>query len=89
MQTLTTIGLDIAKAAFQMHGIDAKGKVLIRRKRKRRYVLACFQKLPARLVGIEACATSHHWSRQLSARPGAASLRSSGRDVKVGRANST
>jgi len=65
MQTVTTIGLDIAKSVFQLHGIDAKGKVLIRRKLKRRYVLAFFQKLQPCLVGIEACATSHHWSREL------------------------
>ena len=65
MQTVTTIGLDIAKSVFQVHGIDAEGKVLIRRKLKRRYVLAFFQKLQPCLVGIEACATSHHWSREL------------------------
>jgi transposase len=46
MQTVTTIGLDIAKSVFQVHGIDAEGKVLIRRKLKRRYVLAFFEKLP-------------------------------------------
>jgi transposase len=67
MQAVTTIGLDIAKAVFQVHGIDAEGKVLIRRQLKRRHVLAFFQKLPPCLVGIEACATSHHWSRQLNA----------------------
>ena len=68
MQAVTTIGLDIAKSVFQVHGVDAEGKVLIRRKLKRRYVLAFFQKLPPCLVGIEACATSHHWSRELKAR---------------------
>lgn len=67
MQAITTIGLDIAKSVFQVHGVDADGQVVIRRKLKRRYVLAFFQKLPACLVGIEACATSHHWSRQLQA----------------------
>jgi transposase len=67
MQTVTTIGLDIAKAVFQVHGVDAAGKVLIRRQLKRRYVLAFFEKLPPCLVGIEACATSHHWSRELKA----------------------
>jgi len=67
MQAITTIGLDIAKSVFQVHGIDAEGKVLIRRQLKRRYVLAFFEKLPPCLVGIEACATSHHWSRQLKA----------------------
>lgn len=59
MQAVKTIGLDIAKSVFQVH--------VIRRKLKRRYVLAFFEKLPAWLVGIEACATSHHWSRQLQA----------------------
>ena len=67
MQAVTTIGLDIAKSVFQVHGVDADGQVVIRRKLKRRYVLAFFEKLPACLVGIEACATSHHWSRQLQA----------------------
>jgi transposase len=67
MQTVTTIGLDIAKSVFQVHGIDAGGQVVIRRQLKRRYVLAFFQKLPPILVGIEACASSHHWSRELKA----------------------
>ena len=67
MQTIRTIGLDIAKSVFQVHGIDAEGKVVIRRQLKRRYVLAFFQKLPSCLVGIEACASSHHWSRELQA----------------------
>jgi transposase len=65
MPTVTTIGLDIAKSVFQVHGVDAEGKVLIRRKLKHRYLLAFFQKLQPCLVGIEACATSHHWSREL------------------------
>ena len=67
MQTVTTIGLDIAKSVFQVHGADAAGQVVIRRQLKRRYVLAFFQKLPPCLVGIEACASSHHWSRELQA----------------------
>ena len=67
MQAVTTIGLDIAKSVFQVHGIDATGNVVIRRQLKRRYVLAFFQKLPPCVVGIEACATSHHWSRELKA----------------------
>ncbi|MFY9788949.1 MAG: IS110 family transposase [Pseudolabrys sp.] len=65
MQVVTTVGLDIAKSVFQVHGVDAAGQVVIRRQLKRRYVLAFFQKLPACLVGIEACASSHHWSREL------------------------
>src|SRR5713226_8265650 len=67
MQAVTTIGLDIAKSVFQVHGIDAEGKVIIRRKLKRRYVAAFFQKLPPCLVGIEACASSQHCSRELQA----------------------
>ena len=67
MQTITTIGLDIAKSVFQVHGVDAGGQVVIRRQLKRRYVLAFFQKVPPSLVGIEACASSHHWSRELKA----------------------
>src|SRR5665647_3049941 len=67
MQTITTIGLDIAKSVFQVHGVDASGQVVIRRQLKRRSVLAFFQKLPPCLVGIEACASSHHWSRELQA----------------------
>src|SRR5215813_8051135 len=67
MQTVTTIGLDIAKSVFQVHGVDAAGQVLIRRQLKRRYVLVFFQKLPPCLVGIEACASSHYWSRELQA----------------------
>ena len=60
-----TIGLDIAKSVFQVHGVDVDGQVVIRRRLKRRYVLAFFEKVPPCLVGIEACATSHHWSREL------------------------
>jgi transposase len=67
MRTITTIGLDIAKSVFQVHGIDAVGQVVIRRQLKRRYVLAFFQKLPSCLIGMEACASSHHWSRELQA----------------------
>jgi transposase len=67
MQTVTTIGLDIAKSFFQVHGVDASGQVVIRRQLKRRQVLTFFQKLALCLVGMEACASSHHWSRELTA----------------------
>jgi len=67
MQAITTIGLDIAKSVFQVHGVDACGQLVIRRQLKRRHVLSFFQKLPPCLVGIEACASSHHWSRELQA----------------------
>jgi len=65
MQAVTTIGLDIAKSVFQVHGVDAAGQVVVRRQLKRRHLLAFFQKQPLCLVGIEACASSHHWSREL------------------------
>src|SRR5271154_2589496 len=67
IQTITTIGLDIAISAFQFHGVDATDQVVIRRQLKRRSVLAFFQKLPPCLVGIEACASPHYWSRELQA----------------------
>jgi transposase len=65
MQTVTTVGLDIAKSVFQVNCVDAAGQVVVRRRLKRRHVLAFFQKLPPCLIGIEACASSHHWSREL------------------------
>ena len=67
MQAVTTIGLDIAKSVFQVHGIDAEGKVVIRQQLRRSRVLGFFKKLSPCLVGIEACASSHHWSRELQA----------------------
>ena len=67
MQPVTTIGLDIAKSVFQVHGVDAQGDVVARRQLRRRQVVPFFKKLSPCLVGIEACATSHHWSRQLKA----------------------
>jgi transposase len=68
MEAVTVIGLDIAKSVFQVHGINAEGKVIIRRQLKRRYVLPFFQKLPPCPVGIEACASSHYWSREHTVR---------------------
>lgn len=65
--TITTIGLDLAKSWFQVHGVDANGQVLVRRKLKREEVLPYFQSVAPCLVGMEACATAHHWSRELSA----------------------
>ena len=62
MQTVTTIGFDIAKSVFQVHGVGAVGQVVIRRQLKRRHVLAFFERLRPCLVGIEACASSHYWS---------------------------
>jgi transposase len=67
MQAIRTIGLDIAKSVFQVHCVDAEGNVVLHRRFKRRYVLAFFQKVSPCLVGIEACASSDHWSRELQA----------------------
>ncbi|MCP3374912.1 IS110 family transposase [Bradyrhizobium cajani] len=67
MQSISTIGLDIAKSVFQVHGVDAASQVVIRRQLKRRFVLSFFEKLSPCLVGIEACASSHYWSRELQA----------------------
>ena len=65
MQSISAIGLDIAKSVFQVHGVDAAGQVVMRRQLRRRHVLAFFEKLPP--CRIEACASSHHWSRELQA----------------------
>jgi hypothetical protein len=62
-----SIGFHIAKSVFQVHGINAEGKVVIRCQLNRRRVLPFFQKLPPCLAGIEACASSHYWSRELHA----------------------
>jgi transposase len=67
MQAITTIGLDIAKSVFQIHGVDGEGKVSLRRQVKRSQVLGFFRKLQPCVVGIEACASSHYWSRELQA----------------------
>lgn len=65
MGEVTTIGLDIAKSVFQVHGVDADGHVVLRQRLTRARVVAFFRKLPACRVGIEACATAHHWAREL------------------------
>ena len=67
MEDVSTIGLDIAKSVFQVHGANAAGEVVIRRQVKRAQVLKFFASLPSCLVGIEACASAHHWSRELQA----------------------
>jgi transposase len=59
--------LDLAKSVFQVHGADDEGKVVVRRQLRRRQVLPFFKKLPPCLVGMEACATSHYWAREISA----------------------
>lgn len=65
METITTVGLDLAKSVFQVHGVGADGSVLVRRKLRRMDVLQFFASLPRCLVGMEACASSHHWAREI------------------------
>jgi transposase len=65
MSEVTTIGLDIGKNVFQVHGVDASGETVIRRQLRRGQVVPFFKKQQACLVGIEACATSHHWAREI------------------------
>ena len=63
---ITTIGLDIAKNVFQVHGIDATEKVVVRKQLRRSQVMAFFKALPPCLIGMEACATAHYWARELT-----------------------
>jgi transposase len=63
---ITTIGLDIAKNVFQVHGIDSSEQVVVRKQLRRSQVLAFFKALPPCLVGMEACATAHYWARELT-----------------------
>ena len=65
MNEVTTIGVDLAKNVFQVHGVDASGEVVIRKPLRRRQVMPFFGKLTPCLIGVEACATSHHWAREL------------------------
>ena len=62
---LARSGFDLAKNVFQVHGVDAAGKVVITKQLRRGQVLEFFEKLPPCLIGMEACATSHHWAREL------------------------
>lgn len=63
--SVATIGLDLAKHVFQVHAIDAAGRVVISRALRRKDVLAFFERLPLCLIGMEACGSAHHWARQL------------------------
>ncbi len=67
MGEVSTIGLDIAKAVFQVHGVDEAGTVLVRKRISRTKMLEYFAELPRCLVGIEACPSAHHWGRELQA----------------------
>lgn len=65
--SVRTIGLDLAKSIFQVHGVDAEGRAVLKRRIRRRDLLTFFESLPACLVGMEACSSSHHWARELVA----------------------
>ena len=67
MSEVTTIGLDLAKHVFQVHGVDASGATVLRKQLRRSQVVAFFAGLPRCLVGLEACATAHYWARELRA----------------------
>jgi transposase len=67
MGEITTVGLDLAKNVFQVHAVDEAGAVVERKRLRRGQVLGFFEKLPSCLVGLEACATAHHWARKLIA----------------------
>jgi transposase len=64
---VTTVGLDLAKHIFQVHGIDQDGQVLIRRQLRRGELIGFFRRLPPCLIGMEACSTAHFWARELAA----------------------
>src|SRR5436305_1596921 len=67
MSEIKTIGLDLAKHVFQVHGVDAAGECVLRKRLRRGQVISFFAQLPRCLVGIEACATAHYWARELQA----------------------
>src|SRR5262245_15258505 len=63
---VATVGLDLAKHVFQIHGIDAAEKVVVRKQLRRSQVMGFFEALPPCLIGMEACATAHYWARELT-----------------------
>src|SRR5690348_6788580 len=63
---ITTIGIDLAKDVFEIHGVDGKGRVVLQRRLTRKRLLECMAKLPACLVGMEACGSAHYWAREIS-----------------------
>lgn len=67
MDEIITIGVDIAKQVFQVHGVAASGSVVVRRQLRRGEVVKFFGSLPPCLVGMEACGSSHYWARQVGA----------------------
>ena len=67
MSEITAVGLDLAKRVFQVHAADRDGRAVSRKRLRRSHVLSFFAKLPACLIGLEACAGSHFWARELQA----------------------
>ena len=65
---ITTIGIDLAKDVFELHGVDGKGRVVLRRRLTRKRVIECMAKPPACLVGMEACGSAHYWAREIGKR---------------------
>jgi len=65
MDGITTIGIDLAKSVFRLHGVDAEGRPLLRRQLRRSQMLEFFQRQPPCLIGMEACASAHYWAREL------------------------
>jgi transposase len=66
VKNITTVGLDLAKNVFQAHGVDERGKAVLRKTLKRTEMASFFGKLPACLVGMEACSGAHFWARKLT-----------------------
>lgn len=65
MSDISTIGVDLAKSVFQLHGVDAEGRTVLRRQLRRSQMLEFFQRQPPCLIGMEACAGAHYWAREL------------------------
>lgn len=66
LNSVVTVGLDLAKHVFQVHAVDAAGRVVMSRALRRKDVLAFFERLPSCLIGMEACGSAHHWARELA-----------------------
>ena len=64
---ITTVGIDLAKSVFQVHGVDGRGKAVLRKQLKRNEMVNFFATLPPCLIGMEACSSAHHWARKLIA----------------------
>ena len=65
MEQITTVGIDLAKNIFQVHAVDAAGRVVLQKAFRRPQLTAFLQKLPPCLIGLEACSSAHHWGRLL------------------------